>query len=210
VLLKLRRLDDAAAHARLALKVAPESERRARASAHEMLVKIALARQDGVTARREAALAQEADPTLPLPVYVEGLMLHTQGRYADALPKFLEALRYVSARTLTMTELHFYLGDTLARLGRNPEAEAEFRKEIELFPQNHRAYASLAMLYRSLGRDAEAERAIADLVSRVPTSEAYGLAAQLWTIFGDDARAGSLRAEARRRFGRALDSEAPR
>jgi choline-sulfatase len=192
-LLKLRRLDEARAHADLAVKVAAPHERLARASAHEMLAKIALARKDGETARREALLAQKEDPTLPMPLYVQALQLHTAGRYAEALPLFVEAAKQVNARTLTITELYFYLGDTLARLGRNAEAEAAFKEELRQFPTNPRPYASLAMLYRSLGRDAEAEQAIRDMLTAAPTPESYSIASQLWTMFGEPQKAREIR-----------------
>jgi choline-sulfatase len=192
-LLRLKRLDEARQHAQLAVKVAAPHERLARASAHEMLAKIALAARDGETARREARLAQEEDPSLPMPLYVEALQLHTAGRYAEALPLFAEAAKQVNARTLTITELFFYLGDTLARLGRNAEAEAAFKQEIRMFPQNRRAYAGLAMLYRSIGRDAEAEAVIADLLETAPGAESRSLAKQLWTMFGEPEKARGVR-----------------
>jgi choline-sulfatase len=192
-LLRLRRLDEARQHAQLAVKVAAPHERLARASAHEMLAKIALAARDGETARREAQLAQQEDPTLPMPLYVQALQLHTAGRYAEALPLFAEAAKQVNGRTLTITELYFYFGDTLARLGRNAEAEAAFKEELRLFPQNRRAYAGLAMLYRSIGRDAEAERAIREMLEAAPGAESNSLARQLWTMFGEPEKAKGLR-----------------
>src|SRR5258708_4141471 len=87
-LLKLRKLDDAREHAQLAADVAPAADPRARASAHEMLAKIALARHDIDAAREEAGLAREADPTLPLPIYIDARVLYDQGQYAEALPLF--------------------------------------------------------------------------------------------------------------------------
>jgi tetratricopeptide (TPR) repeat protein len=171
------------------------------ADAHRVLANVALARQDFATARREAALAQQADPTLPLPAYVDGLILHGEGRYADALARFREAVAQLESRTLQLPELHFHTGDALARLGRNDEAEREFRRELHLFPQNYRARASLAMLYRAAGRDADARGAIEDLLATTPTPAAYELAARLWTIFGYPRHAAALEAAARRRFG---------
>ncbi|MBI1875414.1 MAG: sulfatase-like hydrolase/transferase [Acidobacteria bacterium] len=193
-LLKLRRLDEAAAHAELAVKLSPDSDRRQRASAYETLIKVALARKDREAARRYADLAQKADPTLPMPIYVQALLLHVEGKYAEALPLFEETLRQLGSQTVTLTELHFYVGDTLARLGRNREAEAQFRQELNLFPQNTRAWASLAMLYRSTGRDAEVAQVMARLVTNVPTVEGYTLAEHLWTMFGEPSRAQQIRA----------------
>jgi arylsulfatase A-like enzyme/Flp pilus assembly protein TadD len=192
-LLKLRRLDEARAHGELAVKVAAPHERVARAAAHEMLAKIALAGKDGATALREAKLAQQEDPTLPMPLYVQGLLLHTQERYQEALPLFVEATQQLKSRTLTISELYFYLGDTLARLGRNAEAEAALKEERRLFPQHPRPYASLAMLYRSLGRDAEAEAAIQDMLRSAPVAESYSLARQLYTMFGEPHKAAAIR-----------------
>jgi hypothetical protein len=54
------------------------------------------------------------------------------------------------------------------------------------------------MLYRATGRVPESERAIAELVRRNPSREGYGLAAELWTMFGEPARAAAARAESGR------------
>jgi tetratricopeptide (TPR) repeat protein len=200
-LLKLKKLDEAAEHAEIAARVAPIEERRVRATAYELLAKIALRRRDGDEARRYATLAQETDPSLPLPIYIQALQLHTAGKFAEALPLFEDTLRQLGDRPVTLTEVHYYAGDTLARLGRNAEAEAAFKEEIRLFPQNARAYAGLAMLYRSLGRDKEVEQVIDAMTRMVPTSEGYALAIRLWTMFDEPQRAATLRSEARKRLG---------
>jgi len=56
-------------------------------------------------------------------------------------------------------------------------------------------------MYRAAGRDAEAERAIADLLDAAPTPEGYGLAVRLWSIFGEPARSEALARTARQKFG---------
>jgi tetratricopeptide (TPR) repeat protein len=200
-LLKVRRLDEARQHAELAAEVAPDRDKRSRASAHELLAKIALARRDVDAARQEAALAREADPTLPMPAYIEARLLYDQGRYADAVPLFEEALTQLKkAGSLQMTDLHFYAGDTFGRLERYPEAEAQFLEELTYFPQNIRARAGLAMLYQATGRTEAAARVVSDLVRVTPTAESYVLAARLWTMFGNRQQADAIRAEARRAF----------
>ena len=65
-LMALGRLGEAREHAELATKKSP-------ASAHEKLAQIALAQKDYSEAQRQANLAAQADPELPLPVYVRQL-----------------------------------------------------------------------------------------------------------------------------------------
>jgi choline-sulfatase len=207
-LLKLRKLDEAREHARLAAEVAAPTDKRSRASAHEMLAKIALARKDTDAAREEAAAAREADPTLPLPLYIEGRLLYDQGRYAEALPLFTRAVAELKkSGALQITELHFYTADTLGRLERYPEAEAEFAAELKYFPHNIRARGGMAMLYQASGNPDAAAKTVADMLRATPTPDSYALAARLYTMFGDRERADAVRAEARRAFA---DTPKPR
>jgi len=199
-LMRLRRLDEARANADLAVTVADDGDARSRAAAHEAVVRVALAQKDKEAATEHAAEAQKADPTLPLPAFVRGRLLYEDGDYEQALAAFGEAEAAMKDRTLQLPELQFYMGDTLARLDRYAEAEEHFRKELALFPQNIRAYASLAMLYRASNRDRAAALAVDELVRVAPTPEGYALAARLWTIFGDKSRADAVRADARQRF----------
>jgi choline-sulfatase len=208
VYLKRRQLDEATRHAEAAAEAAAPDDRRTRANAYELLMKIALRRRDRDAARQYAAKAQETDPTLPLSVYVQGRLAHLEGRYAEALGYFQEAARRLEGRTMTLTELHFYLGDTLGRLGRNAEAEREFLAEIRLFPQETQARAGLAMLYWAAGRDRDTARVIDDLVQAVPTREGYDLGIRLWTTFGQPEQARALAARARRALGRPTAGDA--
>jgi arylsulfatase A-like enzyme/predicted Zn-dependent protease len=198
-LLRLRRFDEARQHAELAAETAAETDHRSKASAHEMLAKIALARHDTDDAREEARLAREENPTLPLPTYIDARLLYDQGNYADALPLFKEAIAALrKAGSLQISELHFYTADTLGRLERYPEAEAEFIDELRYFPQNTRARGGLAMLYQASGRPDAAARVVDDLIHVTPTPDGYALAARLFTMFGNRPQADAVRAEARR------------
>jgi arylsulfatase A-like enzyme/Tfp pilus assembly protein PilF len=198
-LLKLRKLDEARDHAALAVDMAPKGDRRSRASAHEMLAKIALARHDIEAAREEATRAREEDPALPLPIYIEARLLYDQGQYADALPLFTQAIAELKkSGSPQITELHFYAGDTLGRLERYAEAEAAFIEELKYFPQNTRARGGLAMLYQASGQPDAAARVLGDLTRITPTPESYALAARLYTMFGNRKQAEVVRAEARR------------
>ena len=201
-LLKLRRLDEARDHAQLAADVAAASDRRGSASAHEMLARIALARHDADEARAEATRAREADPAMPLPGYIDGRLLYDQGRYADALPLFSDAIAELKKNgSLQIAELHFYAADTLDRLERYDEAVPEFLEELKYFPQNTRARAGLAMVYQANGQPDEAERTVQEMTRIAPTPDSYSLAARVYAALGNRRGAEAMRAEGRRARG---------
>jgi tetratricopeptide (TPR) repeat protein len=184
-LLRLGRLDEARKHGELAVPLAP-------AGAHEILAKIALARHDRDGALQEARLAQQADPTLPMPLYVEGLLLYDQQQFAAALTPLLRARDAMRSRTLQMNDLNYYIGDSLARLNRYPEAEPYLIAELRVFPQNTRARAGLAMLYRAMGRDGDSDAAVEALLRASPTKEGRDMAAQLYRMFGEADKAAHV------------------
>jgi arylsulfatase A-like enzyme/tetratricopeptide (TPR) repeat protein len=192
---RLGRLDEARARAALAVPAQP-------AAAHELLARIALKRGDDAEAKRQAQLAAEADPALPMPLFVQGAILARAGGHEAAVPLFEQAIEAEKRRGAPVSELHFALGESLARLDRYGDAEAQFNEEVRAFPQHLQARISLAMLYRTQRRDADLELAIKDLLRASPTAEGYAAAARLWTIFGETDRAAAARAEARQRFGR--------
>lgn len=185
-LLRAGRLEDARAHAELAVAVAP-------AIAHETLARIAIHERRFDDARRHAQLAQEADPSLPMTAFVDGVILHGQGRFADAAARLLEAKRAMASRTEQLPDLNYLAGDSLARTERYAEAEQLFRAELAVFPTHVRARAGLAMLFKATGRDAEAARMVESIVQLSPTREGLDTAAQLWTMFGEPARAAAVR-----------------
>jgi arylsulfatase A-like enzyme/Tfp pilus assembly protein PilF len=200
-LLKLRKLDEAREHATLAVDVAADGDHRSKASAHEMLARIALAKKDPDAAREEAGLARAEDPALPLPTYVDARLLYDQGKYEDALPGFMAAIAELKKPGAPrLSELHFYAGDTLARLERYPEAETQFIEELKYFPQNIRARGGLAMVYQASDRPDDAARVLDDMRRITPTPDSYALAARLYTMFGNRKQADIVRADARRAF----------
>jgi arylsulfatase A-like enzyme/Flp pilus assembly protein TadD len=198
-MLRLRKLDEARTHAELAANVAPERDARSRAAAHELLARIALARRDAEGARREAGLARESDPKLPLPAYIEARLLSDQGEYDEALSLFEQAIEELKrSPDRTIADLHFYTADALVHLERSPDAEREFIEALKVSPQNTRARAGLATLYHANGQDEDVARVLGDLVKITPTPDAYALAARLWTTFGNRQQAEAVRAQARR------------
>jgi arylsulfatase A-like enzyme/Tfp pilus assembly protein PilF len=198
-LFKLRKLDDARDRAQIAADISTEDDTKSRAAAHELLATIALIRHDIDTARQEADLAQQENPDLPMPAYVEGRLLYDQGRFADALLYFEEAIATAKKNpAVRLAELHLFAGETLMRLDRVSEAETELLEEIRNFPMSTRARAELTTLYHRAGRVQETEQAIGDLIRFVSTPDAYAIAARLWTSFGNRSQADAVRAEARR------------
>ena len=190
-LLRTNRLKEARAHAELAAAVAP-------AIAHEMLARIALHQGDAAAARRHADLAQQADATLPMRAFIEGMIMHTQGQFSAAAASLLEAKRAMTSRTEQLADLNYLAGDSLARMERYQEAEALFKAEIALFPTHIRARGGLAMLYKATGRDTDADRMVEEIVRVSPTEDGVALAAQLWTMFGEPQKAAALRRHGKR------------
>jgi arylsulfatase A-like enzyme len=200
-LVKAHKLDEARDQAERAVELAM-MDRRALAAAHTALAQIALARHDEEAARLEAALVREADPSTPMPPYVEARLLYEQGKYADAVPLFEEAIAALrGSRSGPIPDLRYYSGEALRRVERYSDSEYEFLAEIREFPHNVRARASLAVLYDSQWRIDEAAATVTELVKTTPSPEAYAAAIRLWTTLGDRRKADALRAEARREFG---------
>jgi choline-sulfatase len=203
-LVRLRRFDEARQHADLAASLAPDRDVASRSAAHEWLARIALARHDADTAREEADLTQQADPGLPMPLFVQGRLLYDQAHYADARPIFEQAVAALAAsHGRPIAELHFDLADTLGREQRTADAESELLAELKAFPRNTRARAALATLHHNAGRAEEVEDVMDDLVRITPTPDTYNLAARLWTSFGNRRQAAAARAEAARLSARA-------
>jgi tetratricopeptide (TPR) repeat protein len=165
-----------------------------------MAARVALADKDPESAARHAEAAHTADATLPVPQFVRGRVLYDEGRYEEAAAQFKDAEAMLREHSGTMADLHLYYGESLARLDRYPDAEGQFRDELQAYPRNIQAYTSLAMLYRASNRDADVEDVLNEMVAATPTPEGYAVAAKLWTILGERSRAEALRSDARARF----------
>jgi tetratricopeptide (TPR) repeat protein len=199
-LMRAGRTIPAREQADVAIALAEHGDMRVLASAHEMAARVALSEKDAESARRHAEAAHTADATLPVPQFVRGRLLYDEGQYEEAAAQFKEAEAMLREHGGTMPDLHLYFGESLARLDRYPDAEAQFREELRTNPRNVQAYTSLAMLYRASNRDADVEDVLNELVASAPTPESYAVAARLWTILGERSRAEALRSDARARF----------
>jgi tetratricopeptide (TPR) repeat protein len=190
---RVGQLDRAEAHARLALERDP-------AGAREILARVALARGRVQDALAEARLAERADPGLPMPAFIQGMILYNDRRYDAAIPLLRQAAARLGPKRLALRDLHFALGDSLAHAGRDGEAEAVFQQELVLFPENSRARASLALLYAAQGRRADAERSLVEIISATPTPESYLLAARTLQAVGDRRAAAAIAGRGLRAF----------
>jgi tetratricopeptide (TPR) repeat protein len=85
-----------------------------------------------------------------------------------------------------LKNLHLTRGDALARLGRNEEAEREFRGEIVDFPADPRPYSSLIMLLATERRLDEATRLVFDAIKASPEPHTYVVIAETLKAIGDD------------------------
>jgi choline-sulfatase len=191
--LRVGALDRAAAHARLALERDP-------AGAHEVLARVALAKGRVDEALEEARESERTGAGLPLPAFIQGMILCNAGQYDRAIPLLQQAAARLAPRRLALRDLHQALGDALAQVGRYAEAEAAFTRELESFPENSRTRASLALVYAAEGRRAEAERALTALVATTPTPASYELAARTLAIVGDASAAAEMAEEGLRAF----------
>jgi Tfp pilus assembly protein PilF len=159
----------------------------------------------GDTVRAEALARQSlaADPQRLMSYFILGVLAQKTGRCDEALGSFRKAeeIQKRQKRTVVRT-LHANIGDCLARLGREAEAEREFRAEIEILPATREGRVGLATLYRSQKRDDEARAVLAGLVSAEspPSAETYWTVVHTLSVLGDVEGARQFAGRAQARF----------
>ena len=200
VLMKMNRFDEARKHAEAAISGEP-------VTAHQLLAKIAMSLHNTDEALKQAALAEQVDPTLPMTDFVKGVLLREEAqknpaKFAEAVPYFERAASKIKGRLIQLNDLYYDLGDCLAQTGRLEEAEQAFKQEISLFPNLVSARVSLAMLYEAGGQPNAAVQVVNTMLNAVPTPDAYAKAAELWRILGHADRSAAVAAAARARFGK--------
>jgi tetratricopeptide (TPR) repeat protein len=150
-------------------------------------------------ARRSVA----ADPQRIMSRFILGVAAQRAGRYPEALQEFQKAEEAKRRqRRVVVRNLHAHMADCLARLGREAEAEQEFRAELQAIPHSEEARVGLAMLYRSQGRDGEARASLAGLIASLPRPgpEAYLKVVQTFSVLGDTEAAREWAARGRAQF----------
>jgi tetratricopeptide (TPR) repeat protein len=177
--LDLGRYDEAEQHAKLALKDIPSQ-------AHYLLSQVALKRKDFATARAEALATVSGDKDRPYSLTLLGQIALEEGKQEEALAQFDQALALVAKKHQPVPKLHFFRGDTLARLGRATEAEGELREEIRLFPADPQPYKNLMLMYVLQGRIPEATQLVFQLEKASPTPPSYLAIAETLKTMGDN------------------------
>jgi len=172
-------LEQAQQHAELAKKYDA-------AQAHDILARIWLAKKDYVRAKQEAELTLSNDHQQLYGLVTLGLIEKQRGDLQSALRYLDEAAQRAQAKkNPRVPNLHFYRGDVLARLGRNEEAERDFRQEIAFYPQEPEPYASLVLLLSTEGRLEEATQLIFRLIAVAPNPPSYVAISETLRAIGD-------------------------
>ena len=188
-------LDDAKKYARLAeVAGAPQI--------HETLAKIAIARHDLPAAEAEARLALGDTPGRRVPLLILAQIARERGDLRGALAHLDELARLTRERgLLPISAASGLRGDLLARLGEDAGAEAAFKEEMRVFPENSQAWCNLALFYASQGRPALARETLLAGVRAAPAASAYRAAAETARILGDRETAERLGREGERLGG---------
>lgn len=187
------RLEDARAHAELALTSNP-------AGAHLLLGRIALAARSPADAQRharEAARDRQYEPQAVL--LLSEALLASGSRDARS-----EALRVLDAFKSTRAArgeppvhgLEIARASALMRLSRPAEAMEALRAEIRLQPRNAEAYGRLAAIHLMQKDVAAAESVLSQMIAASPSPAQYTLAANTLAHFGHAEAASRWRSRA--------------
>jgi choline-sulfatase len=168
----------------------------------EELAAIALASGDLDAARREAETVLAKTPDARGPRVILARIAVTRGDLAGALA-LLDRLAELDRASAGTPAVGFrsLRGDVLARLGREKEAEADFRSEVVSHPENLDGWARLALLYASQGRGADLDGLLSEMTKTVPTPQGYDAALRVCRIIGDSARTRDWTRRKIARFG---------
>ena len=189
-------LERAQKHAEIAAGASP-------GQGFELLAQMMMDRGDLAKATAFAKLSLAADDQRIMSHYILGVAAQRAGNYEAALAAFRRAERAKDREKATVVRnLHANIGDCLARLGREAEAEQEFQAEIREIPSSESGRVGMAMLYRSQARDQEAREVLAGLIAATPnpTADTYLTVVRTLSTLGDQAAARDWAARARAQF----------
>jgi len=183
IALSLGELDLDAGRTDEAAKLAEASMNQNPRRARGLLVHVAIARKDLANARMIANVNAQSLYVEPTDILLLAEVAIAEGQYAAALDAVDRASRLAAEQEVSRVwRLEFLRADALARMGRIDDAKQAYRREIELFPNDARAYANLAVV-EVLTNDSHANETLASL-SRIDPA----LAAKTREMFRSGAR----------------------
>ena len=170
--LSLAELDVDAGHLDEAAKLGDASISASPHRARALLTHVAIARKDFATAQQLARAAADERDAQPSDILLLAEVAIASGDPASALQNVERAARLAAEEeSPRVWHLEFLRADALARLGRVEESKAAYRREIELFPRDARAYANLTVI-EVLTRDPRADETLAQLARIDPAMAA--------------------------------------
>lgn len=190
--LRTGRADEARKHAEIAWEMGD-------ARAAEVLARLHLSENDPPGARRWAERCLSRQGTFPGALLVLARVAMLEGKFAEALEKADEASRIAGAAN-PPPGLHVTRAEIFGRQNKLDLAEAEYRKELEFFPQDVDAFTGLAIIAASRGDMNEASRRLEAMLRAAPGPNAYVMAVRSLRSFGNASRAQTVLAEARKRY----------
>ncbi len=154
--------------------------------AHETLARFAARRGNDEVARRHAEEAVKLVPGRIPTLMLLADLARRANHPAEQLMWLDRAEQEVSVRAVPPVEnLSFLRGQALLSLRRVAEAETAFRTEIRLFPNNMRAWSSLAVVVSAQGRRDEARSILNDAVRANDNDTMRALVREALEVTGD-------------------------
>lgn len=178
-LLGAKEFEEARRHAELALESIP-------GPGNLTLARIALAEKDFDAAEKSALRAEDESDTELASNVVLAKIYTEAGRIPEGLQRIEKAFELTDAEADPLPEMHFIRGDLLARMGQFERAEAEFRTEIALHPQNPQTYKNMILLLVDRGRLEEANEMIFKLIDAAPAPPSYVAISDVLRVIGDE------------------------
>lgn len=98
-------------------------------------------------------------------------LLVQQGRDQEASQALTRALKTIELSAQEKAEYYKVIGNCMARLGQNPDAERAYKKALELSPASDETQSNLGSLYLEQGQIPDAKRCYQDSIASNPTND---------------------------------------
>jgi choline-sulfatase len=169
IALSLGELELDAGHPEEAAKIGEASLSASPRRSRALLAHAAIARHDLAAAQQFAHAAADASDAQPADILLLAETASARGDWPAVLQAVDRAAQLAAEEeSPRVWRLEFLRADALARLGRIDDAKLAYRREIELFPNDARAYANLAVV-EVLSNDHHADATLVALSKIDPT-----------------------------------------